>query len=436
MGWWGLSWVVQFPLRFHSNLTLSFLLFLLLLSVPAGMHASDPPAVEPGPIVPHTSSDFQVLMQMDRQPQPLAPSALISKSGKPAKIDPRYDVNKIGERGTGSGINFYSVEQEQAMGLQLSQEVEANCKLLHDKAINDYINTLGQRLVRYSDAKVPFTIKVLDDDQVNAFALPGGFLYVTTGLILAAETEAELAGVMSHEIAHVAARHGTKGATRSQIWNLASISLIFFGGPVGMAVRQVSQVAMPMTQMKFSRSFEREADTLGLEYEYAAGYDPEAFIDFFERISTDSKKPNFVARAFSTHPMNKDRIQRAQKEIDTMLPAHDQYVVTTSEFVGIRTHLQELKGQKPKLQTEQQNSNKPVLHRREPEGPVPVDNEGPQLHPREPQGPVPVSDERPQLQRKEPQEPVPVDDERPQLQRREPQEPVPVDDDPPQLQRR
>lgn len=322
-------------------------------------------------------------MQMDQTPQLLAPQlAPTAGSGKPVKIDPRYDVNKIGERGTGSGINFYSMEQEQALGRQLSQEVEASCKLLEDTATNDYVNTLGQRLVRYSDAKVPFTIKVLDDDQVNAFALPGGYLYVTSGLILAAETEAELAGVMSHEIAHVAARHGTKGATRTQIWNLASLPLVFVGGPVGMAVRQVSQIAMPMTLMKFSRNFEREADLLGLEYEYAAGYDPEAFVDFFERMNTDRKKPNFMARAFATHPMNQDRIQRAQKEIGTMLPAHDQYVVTTSEFVDIRSHLQELKGEKPRLETEHRNGNKPVLHRREPEGSVPVDDNGPRLQQR------------------------------------------------------
>lgn len=322
-------------------------------------------------------------MQMDQAPQPLAPQlAPTDASGKPVKLDPRYDVNKIGERGTGSGINFYSMEQEQALGRQLSQEVEASCKLLGDTATNDYVNTLGQRLVRYSDAKVPFIIKVLDDDQVNAFALPGGYLYVTSGLILAAETEAELAGVMSHEIAHVAARHGTKGATRTQIWNLASLPLVFVGGPVGMAVRQVSQIAMPMTLMKFSRNFEREADLLGLEYEYAAGYDPEAFVDFFERMNADRKKPNFMARAFATHPMNQDRIQRAQKEIGTMLPAHDQYVVTTSEFVDIKSHLQELKGEKPRLETEHQKGNKPVLHRREPEGSVPVDDNGPKLQQR------------------------------------------------------
>jgi beta-barrel assembly-enhancing protease len=376
--------VVRFPLVLHDKVKSSILL-CFLFPISGAIGALGQSASAPGPIVPHISDDFQILMQMDQQPAPVAPQPALTKaSGKPVKIDPKYDVNKIGERGTGSGINFYSIEQEQALGKQLSQEVEASCKLLEDKPINDYVNTLGQRLVRYSDAKVPFTIKVLDDDQVNAFALPGGFLYVTSGLILAAETEAELAGVMAHEIAHVAARHGTKGATRTQIWNLASLPLVFVGGPVGLAVRQVSQVAMPMTLMKFSRNFEREADLLGLEYEYAAGYDPEAFVDFFERMNTVRKKPNFMARAFSSHPMNQDRIQRAQKEIDTMLPTHDQYVVNTSEFVEIRTHLREMKGEKPTLQTQQdgQKGNKPVLRRREPEGSVPVDDGIPRLQQR------------------------------------------------------
>jgi beta-barrel assembly-enhancing protease len=327
----------------------------------------------PGAILQRSPNDFAGLLEMGQVPQlDVAPQPV--QPGKPVKIANKYDVSKIGERGTGSGINFYSVEQEQALGKQLSQEVEAVCKLLNDKVVNDYINTLGQRLVRYSDAKVPFTIRVLDDDQVNAFALPGGYLYVNSGLILAAQTEAELAGVMAHEIAHVAARHGTKGATRSQIWNLASIPLVFVGGPVGMAIREISQIAVPMTFYKFSRGFEREADLLGIEYEYAAGYDPGAFIDFFDRMNTDRKKPNFMARAFASHPMNQDRIKRAQKEIDTMLPTHDQYVVNTSEFVEMQYHLQQIKGERPHLEKGPQG-NKPVLHRRESESQTPGDSQ-------------------------------------------------------------
>jgi predicted Zn-dependent protease len=238
------------------------------------------------------------------------------------------------------------------------------------------VNRLGQRLVSHSDAKVPFTIKVLDSDDVNAFALPGGYFYVNTGLILAAESEAELAGVMAHEIAHVAARHGTRGATRSQIWNLASMSLVFVGGPIGFAAREISSIAVPMTFMKFSRGFEREADLLGIEYEYAAGYDPEAFVDFFERVAAQRKKPNFIARAFSSHPMNDDRIRRAQKEIATMLPEHDQYIVNTSEFDQVKARLLQLLNAKTRLGLVDNGGNKPTLHRRDQEQPPPSDTSG------------------------------------------------------------
>ena len=322
-----------------------------------------------GSIVPRDAADFQRLIQLDEPPAVLPASPTVGK--KNVKVRTKYDINKIGERGVEKGINFYSWQQEQALGRELSQEIEANCKLLDDAVVNEYVNRLGQRLVRHSDAKVPFIIKVLDSDDVNAFALPGGYFYVNTGLILAAETEAELAGVMAHEIAHVAARHGTRGATRSQIWNLASMSLVFVGGPIGFAAREVTSIAMPMTFMKFSRGFEREADLLGIEYEYAAGYDPEAFIDFFERISVQRKKPNFIARAFASHPMNDDRIRRAQKEIATMLPEHDEYIVNTSEFDQVKARLVQLVNAKTRLGLIDPGGNKPTLHRRDQEQPPP-----------------------------------------------------------------
>jgi predicted Zn-dependent protease len=358
------SYVLSFPL--WRKVALAFLLlgFWAFPNVWAQGQSSV------GSIVPRGAGDLQRLMQMDAPPAvSLAPSLV--GGNKSFKIASKYDINKIGERGVEKGLNFYSWQHEQALGRELSQEIEANCKLLDDPVVNEYVNRLGQRLVSHSDAKVPFTIKVLDSEEVNAFALPGGYFYVNSGLILAAETEAELAGVMAHEIAHVAARHGTRGATRSQIWNLASMSLVFVGGPIGMAVREVSSIAMPMTFMKFSRGFEREADLLGIEYEYAAGYDPEAFIDFFERISTQRKKPNFIARAFASHPMNDDRIRRAQKEISTMLPAHDQYVVNTSEFDQIKARLVQMVNAKTKLGLVDASGNKPTLHRRDQESPPP-----------------------------------------------------------------
>lgn len=255
----------------------------------------------------------------------------------------KYDVTRIGTRGIGAGMNFYSIDKEMMLGRQLAAEVEHQVRLLNDPVVTEYVNRIGQKLVRNSDAQVPFTIKVVDDDDINAFALPGGFFYVNTGLIEAADNEAELAGVMAHEIAHVAARHATKTATKRDIWDFASIPLIFVGGPVGLAVRQVSQIAVPMSFLKFSRDAEREADLLGMEYQYAAGYDPQAFIDFFEKLQVkDKQKHNALIRAFSTHPMTEDRIHRAELELQTMLPARDDYMVTTSDFETVKMRLMQL----------------------------------------------------------------------------------------------
>lgn len=285
-----------------------------------------------------------------------------AKKGK-HEIPRKYDVSMIGNRGTGKGVNFYSLEREQALGREMSREVEAQSKLFRDPVVNEYINRIGQNLVRNSDAEVPFVIKVIESDEINAFALPGGFFYVNTGLILEADSEAELAGVMAHEIGHVAARHATKNMTKGQIWNLASIPLIFVGGPVGYAVQQVASVAVPMSFLKFSRDAEREADLLGLEYQYKAGYDPISFVNFFEKIKAQEKqKANFVSKAFATHPMTSERVSRAQKEINTLLPPMPRYVVDTSEFVEIKARLMGILNQR-KLVNPQ--SGRPALKRRE-----------------------------------------------------------------------
>jgi beta-barrel assembly-enhancing protease len=210
---------------------------------------------------------------------------------------------------------------------------------------------------------VPFTIKVLDNEEVNAFALPGGFFYVDSGLILAADNEAELAGVMAHEIAHVAARHATKNMTRAQIWNLASVPLIFVGGPVAYAVAEVAGLAVPLGFLKFSRDAEREADLLGLEYDYASGYDPQAFVQFFEKLNIEKKKPNFVAKAFATHPMNVERIQDAQEEIRKYLPDRPEYVVDTSEFQSVKARMMMLENGR-RLGGKSTDPGRPVLLKR------------------------------------------------------------------------
>src|SRR5947207_3626344 len=243
----------------------------------------------------------------------LSSGAFAGDKKKPAKNDPE----EIGNRDVGKGVNFYSLEKEIALGKQLAQEVERQAKIIDDPIIAEYVNRVGQNLVRNSDAKVPFTIKVLDSEEVNAFALPGGFFFVNSGLILKADSEAELAGVMAHEIAHVAARHGTRQATRGEIAQLATIPLIFMGGWAGYGIRQAASILVPVTFLRFSRAFESEADMLGLQYLYKAGYDPTSFVDFFEKIqSLEKRKPGTMAKVFSTHPMTDDRVKDSQMRIE------------------------------------------------------------------------------------------------------------------------
>src|SRR5438105_10494189 len=269
----------------------------------------------------------------------LALAVLLTLSSAVAK-DKKKDPEEIGNRDVGKGVNFYSIEKEIALGKQLAQEVERQAKIVDDPVIAEYVNRVGQNLVRNSDAKVPFTIKVVDAEEINAFALPGGFFFVNTGILLNADNEAEMAGVMAHEIAHVAARHGTRQATRGDIVNYGSIPLIFLGGWTGYAIRQGMGLAIPMGFLSFSRGFESEADMLGLQYMYKAGYDPTAFVDFFEKIqSQEKRRPGTMAKVFSTHPPTDDRIKAAQKNIQEILKAKPEYLVNTSEFNDVKTRV-------------------------------------------------------------------------------------------------
>jgi predicted Zn-dependent protease len=292
-------------------------------------------------------------------------------------------IDSIGNRNVGCNKgagNWYSLEKQVAMGQQYSQQIEHSVKLISDPVVTEYVNRVGQNLVRNSDSKVPFTIKVIDTNEINAFALPGGFFYVNSGLILAADNEAELAGVMAHEIAHVAACHVAREQTRSNIVNLASIPLVFVPG--GWAVYEATQVAMgigvPLTFMKFSRNFETEADFLGMEYMYKTGYDPQSFISFFEKIEAqEKKKPGTLAKAFSSHPMTPDRVSAAQKEMATVLPPRDEYVLNTSEFDQVKSRLASIEN-KHKLQTNQDNKDRPTLRRSTADNPTNTNPNGTQ----------------------------------------------------------
>lgn len=289
----------------------------------------------------------------------------------PAKRAPKNakeDVAQIGERGVGKAVNFYSLEKEIQLGRQLAADIERNAKIVDDPVIAEYVNRVGQNLVRNSDARVPFTIKVIDSDEVNAFALPGGYFYVNTGLIELAQDEAELAGVMAHEIAHVAARHGTRNVTRARLMQYASIPLAFIGGWAGYGVQQAASFALPMTLLKFSRQFEKDADFLGVQYLYKTGYDPASMVQFFERLKArQKKKPNAIARAFRSHPLTKDRIKAVQKTINELLPEQQQYAVTSSEFQDIKARLAKLRQRRKPTAID---PDRPTLRRRTSDEPI------------------------------------------------------------------
>jgi len=286
----------------------------------------------------------------------------VSATGLAAKK--HSDIEAIGTRNiNGSQMNFYSVEREMALGRELAEELESSRRILDDPEIAEYINRLGQNLVRSSDAKVPFVIKVIDSEEINAMALPGGFFYVNTGLIRAASEEAELAGVLAHEIAHVAARHSTEQVSKSRFFSFASLPLIFLGGPAGYTIRQAAGLMLPLQMLRFNRRAEREADFLGLQYLHKAGYDPTASVSFFEKVkSQENRKSGFFARAFSTHPVTENRIRKAQQQIEQSLPSREEYALSSSEFERIKARLEVLENaRKREAETEEE---RPMLQRR------------------------------------------------------------------------
>jgi predicted Zn-dependent protease len=308
--------------------------------------------------------------------------------------DKKKDPEEIGNRDVGKGVNFYSLEKEIALGKQLAQEVERQAKVIDDPVIAEYVSRVGQNLVRNSDAKVPFTIKVLDTEEVNAFALPGGFFFVNSGLILKAESESELAGVMSHEIAHVAARHGTRQATRGEIAQIGMIiaSIAIPYGWTGYAIRQGAGLAIPLGFLQFSQAMEREADYLGLQYMYKAGYDPTAFVDFFEKIQTlEKRKPGSLSKVFATHPMTDNRIKAAQDEIQKILAPKPEYVVNTSEFNDVKARLGMLHNRR---KVDNEDPSRPKLRRAPGSGNGPVDEN-------DNNKPATDQDERPTLKRRD-----------------------------------
>src|ERR1700689_3205548 len=319
----------------------------------------------------------------------LAPGGLLT----PVFADNKEkDPDQIGNRDVGKGVNFYSIEKEIALGKQMAQEVERQAKIVEDPIVAEYVNRIGQNLVRNSDAKVPFTIKVIDSEEINAFALPGGFFFVNTGILINADNEAEMAGVVAHEIGHVAARHGTRQATRGEIAQIGSIvPLIAVGGMAGYGIYQAMGLVVPMGFLKFSRNFEAEADMLGIEYMYKAGYDPTAFVDFFEKVqSQEKRKPGTMSKLFSSHPPTEDRIKHSQEVIQKYLKAKPEYVVSTSEFNDVKARTMAMHNRRKV--DDPKDAGRPTL-RRSPNGQVDANGND--------SAPPPDSDDRPTLKRRD-----------------------------------
>src|ERR1700678_3411530 len=337
------------------------------------------PSQTPGQTQPQTQTQPQQVPTSDPNAgQPKAGDVQNAPAQPPANLPTqddsqikhdggKNDVDAIGNRnvGCGRGVgNWYSIERQVAMGRSYAQQIESQVKLVNDSVVTEYVNRIGQNLVRNSDAQVPFTIKVIDSDVVNAMALPGGFFYENSGLILAADEEAEMAGVMAHEAAHVCAHHAAREMTRLNYVQIGMVPLIMMTGYswTGYGIYEAAQLAIPITFLEFSREFEAEADYLGVQYMYRAGYDPQAFISFFEKVQAlEKRKPGLVAKTFSDHPQTRDRIEHSQEEIAHILPAKDEYTVTTSEFDDIKARLARIEN-KRRL-TDSKDTKKPSLRR-------------------------------------------------------------------------
>lgn len=354
---------------FVRQLNALFLMFAFLLSATA---------IAPLSIAAQTTDEKSKKddKKSKKQKQEKQPETTTQTVNGKKPLSPMEDPSLIGKRNiNGGGDKLWgwlggSREKEIQLGRQLSLEVEQQAKLVDDELVTEYVNRVGQNIVLHSDAKVPFTIKVIDSDEVNAFALPGGFFFVNRGLILAADNESELAGVMAHEIAHVAARHAMENQGKAQAMNYGMLAgIIFGGGIVSTVLQNGGGILGALGMMKFTRGAEEEADKLGVQYLYASGYDPTGMATMFEKLATQNKKkPNTLAKLFSSHPQSLDR-RDASLALVARFPEKDEYVISTSEFQRVKAHLMKLTNAKAGITSDVDDteSSKPTLKRRQPD---------------------------------------------------------------------
>ena len=362
-----------------ATLTLS-LWSSVLLAAPQSQDPQDlppppPPKVvrpaEPTPAPAEPAKTQAPVQTTAAKPLP-TPNKPVSK--KPLSTD--EDPAQIGKRKLNSGVIASmsgSLEKEVAVGRQAALEIEKELKMVDDPLITEYVNRVGQNIVLHSDAKVPFTIKVVDSDEINAFALPGGFFFVNKGLVLAADNESEIAGVMAHEIAHVTARHAMEQQAKGMLAQigLTAASIFIPGTLAGAGIFNGAQILTTLGFLKFNRAAEEEADKLGVQYLYAAGYDPNGMATMFEKLAAQNKKkPGKVAKLFSTHPQSVDR-RESVLTLAARFPEREEYVISTSEFQKVKGRLLRLSNARATTGgaiADDGDSGRPSLKRRLPTG--------------------------------------------------------------------
>jgi len=279
----------------------------------------------------------------DPKAQTADPKAAPQQAASNKTLSTNEDPTMIGKRNINKGLwgkLAAGTDKEVRAGRMLAAEVDKEAKFIDDPIITEYVNRVGQNIVLHSDAKIPFTIKVIDSDEVNAFALPGGFFYVNKGLVLAADNEAELAGVMAHEIAHVCARHAMENERKMQVLDYGLLAgMILGGGIIGNVLYNGGGLIEGMAFLKFSRGAEEEADKLGIQYMWAAGYDPNAMATMFEKLEAkNKKKPGTISKLFATHPAPPER-RASAIALAARFPERDEYVISSSEFQRVKNRL-------------------------------------------------------------------------------------------------
>lgn len=357
--------ILQSVRKFLSFSVLSALFFGLTAFLPISARAQAKDSKKPAKTSAKNSA---------KDPAPAPTPGVASTKALSEKEDP----NQIGKRKINSGADKLfgwlggSQEKEIAIGRALAAQVEQQAKMVEDPIVTEYINRVGQNIVLHSDAKVPFTIKVVDSDEVNAFALPGGFFFVNKGLILAADNEAELAGVMAHEIAHVAARHAMENQGKGTLINYGALAGIIFGGPIVSTVLQNGGgILAGLAGLKFTRGAETEADNLGVQYLYASGYDPLAMSTMFEKLaSKNKKKPGSIQKLFSSHPEPINR-RDTSLALVSRFQEKEEYVISTSEFNRVKSHLFKITNAKAGILVDfdEEDNAKPTLKKRQPDAP-------------------------------------------------------------------